>query len=159
MAERRYWDSACFIAVLNEEEDRVETCAAVLAAAAAGQVEIVTSAFTITEVLHPKGGRPLPPDLRRTVNSFFRRPEIVVVNVDRDVAEKAQSYFWDFGVRPKDAIHVASAIHASAPVLETYDDALIDLSEKLGGSPVLRVRKPYPIDRGEAHLLLPLDEL
>lgn len=59
--ERRYWDTACFLAVLNREEGRVEVCEPILRAATHRSVEIVTSAFTITEVLLPKGGRPLSP--------------------------------------------------------------------------------------------------
>lgn len=109
MPERRYWDSACFIAVLNGEPGRADDCESVLRAAQDGGVEIVTSAFTITEVLQPRGGRPLPEPLRQIVNSYFRRPEILIVNVDRTLAEQAQRFFWDFGVKPKDAIHVASA--------------------------------------------------
>lgn len=160
MADRRYWDAACFIAVLNEEEGRVEECESVLRAAANREVEIVTSAFTITEVLYPKGGRPLPPDLRKIVSTYFRRPEIVIVNVDRELAEAAQRFFWDFGVRPKDAVHVASALRGKASVLETYDDKLIDLDRKLGGSPPLKVRRPVAIIPPASNLdLLRLDEI
>jgi len=70
--ERRYWDSACFLAVLGNETGRVHVCAPILRAAAkkAFDIEIVTSAFTITEVLYPKGGTPLPAELRATVTRF-----------------------------------------------------------------------------------------
>lgn len=140
--ERRYWDSACFIAVLGNEAGRVEVCEPVLRAASVHAIEIVTSAFTITEVLYPRGGRPLPPHLRATVKKFFRHPGIVLVNVDRRIAESAQEYFWDFNVRPKDAVHVACAIAAKVPVLETYDADLICLSGQIGGNPSLIIREP-----------------
>lgn len=143
--ERRYWDSACFISILAREAGRVEVCAPILRAAELHALEIVTSAWTITEVLHPKGGTPLPASVRATVKSFFHRSGIVLVNVDRRIAESAQEYFWDFGVRPKDAIHVACAIEAKAPVFETYDSGLIKLSGKVGGSPTLEIREPEPV--------------
>ena len=142
--ERRYWDSACFIAILGKEAGRVEVCAPILRAAQMHSLEIVTSAWTITEVLYPKGGQPLPPAIRAVVKSFFHRSGIVLVNVDRRIAENAQEYYWDFGVRPKDAIHVACAIEARAPVFETYDNGLIALSGKVGGDPVLEIRNPEP---------------
>lgn len=148
--ERRYRDTACFLAVLNREEGRVEVCERILRAATYRSVEIVTSAFTITEVLLPKGGRPLSPAVRSTITRFFRHPGIVLVNVDRAVAERAQVYFWDQNVRPKDAVHVASAVSAGVPVFETYDAGLIRLSGRLGGSPPLTVREPQPLGGGGA---------
>lgn len=144
MADVRYWDSACFIAWFKEETGRYQTCGSILEAAQAGQVQIVTSAFTITEVLLPKGGTRLPAELRETVGQFFMRPEFLIVDVNRHLARAAQQYFWDRGVKPKDAIHVASAIYAGVPVFETYDDGLINLSGRLGGDPVLEVRPPMP---------------
>ncbi len=140
--ERRYWDSACFIAVLAQEAERVDVCADILRAAAGRRLEIVTSAWTITEVLHPKGGRPLSAPVRARVKRFFRSSGIVLVNVDRSVAESAQEYFWDFNVKPKDAIHVASAVYAGVPIFETYDGGLIRLSGKVGADPPLEIREP-----------------
>ena len=123
----------------------MEVCGSVLQAAEDGKLELVTSAFTITEVLQPKGERPLSPEKRALVQRFFRRPEFVIVNVDRRLAEYAQRYFWDFNIKPKDAIHVASAVYAGVPVLETFDEGLIRHNGRLGGSPVLQVRRPVAI--------------
>jgi predicted nucleic acid-binding protein len=157
MAERRYWDAACFIAWFNEEPGRVETCGSILRAMEEGQIELVTSAFTITEVLLPKGGKKLAPELRQQVTEFFRKPQLILVAVDRPLAEAAQRYVWDFNVRPKDAIHVASAIRARAPALETYDRDLIKLSGRVGGNPVLQIREPVPV-LGDERLSLFGDE-
>jgi len=140
--ERRYWDSACFIAVLAQEAGRVDECAEILRAAAGRRLEIVTSAWTITEVLHPKRGQALSPAVRARVKRFFRNPGIVLVNVDRAVAESAQEHFWDHNVKPKDAIHVASAVYAGVPVFETYDGGLIRLSGQVGADPPLEIREP-----------------
>lgn len=123
----------------------MEVCGSILQAAEDGELELVTSAFTITEVLQPKGERPLSSEKRALVQRFFRRPEFVIVNVDRRLAEYAQRYFWDFNIKPKDAIHVASAIYAGVPVLETFDEGLIRHNGRLGGSPVLQVRHPVAI--------------
>lgn len=157
MVDRRYWDSACFIAWFKEEPGRAETCGSILQAAQEGNIQIVTSAFSIAEVLFPQAGERLSQQHRDTVRMFFRRPEFLFVQVDRPLAEAAQRYVWEFGVRPKDAIHVASAVYAEAPVLETYDGGLIKLNGRLGGSPVLAVREPVPVVGSEELDLL--DEL
>lgn len=145
-AERRYWDTACFLAVLGEEAGRVEVCAPILRAATKRtlDLEIVTSAFTITEVLYPRGGQPLSPAIREKVKRFFRNPGIVLVVVDREIAESAQEQFWDHGVRPKDAVHIASALAAKVPVFETYDVKLLKLSGKVGDGTLI-IREPVPV--------------
>jgi predicted nucleic acid-binding protein len=52
---RIYWDSSCFISLLNaREEDRALACKDVLRHAEAGAFEIWTSTFTIAEVIKPK---------------------------------------------------------------------------------------------------------
>jgi predicted nucleic acid-binding protein len=144
MAERRYWDSGCFIAIVSEEAGRVDVCDPILRATQVHALEIVTSAFTITEVLHPKGGPKLAPEKRAVIKRFFRRSGILLVEVDRTLAEDAQEFYWDFGVKPKDAIHVASAIAGGCTILETYDEGLIKLDGKLG-TPPLTIRKPVPL--------------
>lgn len=109
-------------------------------------LEIVTSAFTITEVLHPKNGPRLAPELRAQIKRFFHHSGILLVNVDRRLAENAQEYYWDHNVAPKDAIHVASAVEGGCTVLETYDGGLIKLDGKIpgpGGEP-LTIRQPLP---------------
>lgn len=142
--ERRYWDSACFIAIVSEEQGRVEVCEPILRAAAVHAIEIVTSAFTITEVLRPKGGSNLPREKRDTIKRFFRRSGLLLVEVDRRLAEDAQEFFWDHGVKPKDAIHVASALAGGCSILETYDGGLLKL-DGLIGSPPLTIRQPQPL--------------
>ena len=149
MVERRYWDTACFSAWFADEEHRAEVCGAILTSAEEGSIQIVTSALAIAEVLLPKGGPRLDPSKRHQVTQFFKKPQLLVVQLDRTVAQEAQRYVWDFGVKPKDAVHVASAIRAGVPTLETYDDGLVKLSGRLGGSPVLHIRHPVALDTGD----------
>jgi uncharacterized protein (DUF2344 family) len=64
-------------------------------------------------------------------------------NVTRAVSENAQDLVWTQGIRPKDAIHVATALHAGAAALETFG---VELLKKTGtiGNPTLIIRKPIP---------------
>ncbi len=48
----RYWDSSTFIAFFREEEGRVDLCRAIIDAAINGEVRIVTSTLSFSEVVH-----------------------------------------------------------------------------------------------------------
>lgn len=81
--------------------------------AEAGNLEIVTSTLTLVEVLWPKG-QPLqlPSERAATVQRFFEHEWIVLYELDRTLAERAREVVWDHGIRPKDAVHVATALDA-----------------------------------------------
>ncbi len=137
MATRRYWDSACFLAWLQGEEGRVDRCDAVLSLAERGRIEIVTSVFTLTEVLRLRPRDALPGERRAAVESLFNRPAIRTMMLTRRLAEAARELVWDQGVSPKDAVHVASALAARVDVLNTFDNLLIGKSGQLGNPPLV----------------------
>lgn len=140
--DRRYWDSDVFLGYLNNEPDKVDGCESVLVAAENGRLIIVTSALTLAEVLYAKHHKKLPIQMRQTVEGFFKNRYISVQNVTRFVAEKARDVVWDYGVKPKDAIHVATAVVARLPVINTFDEKLIGLSGKLG-DPLIKICHPH----------------
>lgn len=114
----------------------------VLDAAQSGSILIITSALTIAEVLalrkHPK----IDTSQRLAVEQFFRHDYIAVQNLTRRLAETARAVVWDYGVAPKDAIHVATAMSAEVSFLNTFD---IDLIKKSGavGVPPLTICRPF----------------
>jgi hypothetical protein len=114
----------------------------VLEAAERGEVEIVVSALTLAEVLWMKNSPRLPAEERQRIRDFFKREYILVVDVNRRVAEMAQDVVWKHSVKPKDAVHVASALLARAEYLDTFDGELIKLSGKVGGNPLLHMGHP-----------------
>lgn len=138
---RRYWDSCCFLGVLNKEPDKLAACRAVLREAKSGNLYIVTSALTLTEVLRPKGTTLIPREAAQSIHRFFQHEWIVVHNLDRALAEKARDLVWDHSVDHKDSIHVATAIDAAVDQFDTYDGPLIELSGKVG-SPPMAIGKP-----------------
>jgi predicted nucleic acid-binding protein len=113
----------------------------VLTAAEDGKVKIVTSALTIAEVLALRGRQKIPASDRAKVEAFFRSDYIVVRNITRRIAEDARAYVWDYGVKPKDALHVATAIDAGLDLLNTFDRPLINKSGRFG-NPVLVIAIP-----------------
>ena len=86
-------------------------------------------------------------DKATIIRKFFRHSYIRLRNVTRAVAESAQDLVWYKSVKPKDAIHVATALEANVPVLETFDKELLGLSGKIGTSGLI-IRKPIPPDQG-----------
>jgi len=134
--ELRYWDSGCFLAWLLPERQRVPACRSVIRAAERRETKIVTAAHTLTEVIHLKGQPHLTREHEERIRRFFKRSFVVVRGITRFIAEDARELIWKHGVKPKDALHVATAIRARIPLLETFDDGLIALSGKLGRPPI-----------------------
>jgi predicted nucleic acid-binding protein len=107
-----YWDSDCFLGWFQEEPGKVELCEGTIERADEGEALIFTSALTIAEVLWLRSAPPIGVDKAALVRKFFRRSYIRVRNVTRLVSESAQDLVWNHEIRPKDAIHVATAIDA-----------------------------------------------
>lgn len=143
--ERRYWDSTVFLAWMLPEKDRVPDIAAVLDGAKRGKVIVVTSALTLTEVIKLKGHPSLPREQERMIREFFQHSYIVIRGVDQFTAVDARELIWKHGLAPKDSIHVATAVRARLRILETHDEPLIALHQKIPvpGGPPLTIRTPH----------------
>jgi predicted nucleic acid-binding protein len=141
----RYWDSCVMLGWLKQEEDKIEECRAGIEAAEKGEIHILTSAFTLAEVLRMKKQVPIARQDRERVRRFFENEYILLADVDRQIAELAQDVVWDYEVNPKDAIHVATAMTAGQRVgieqFDTFDGPLIAKSGKIG-NPGLKIGRP-----------------
>ena len=140
----RYWDSNAFLGWLAEEPDKLEYCRSVIRAAEAGKVGILTSALTIAEVLWIRGQNRIPADSATKVEAFFKHQWIVVRELDRFIAEDARALVWNHNVKPKDAVHLATALKRDVSIrqFDTFDEPLIRLTGRLG-EPPLTIGKPY----------------
>ena len=122
-----YWDTNCFLALLQDERPMADEVMGV-AQEAGKSLWIVTSAFTITEVVKHKNKEtgtieyPMGPDERIPLDQCFGRENgVLIVNVDVAVARMAREAIWDHGVDPKDAVHVGSAMYFKNVFLKTED--------------------------------------
>jgi predicted nucleic acid-binding protein len=136
-----YWDSDAFLGWFQAEPGKMDLCAGTLQRADQGEALILTSALTIAEVLWMRGAPMIQQDKAEIVRKFFRRSSIRIRNVTRAVSENAQDLVWTYGVKPKDAIHVATALDIGVAALETFDDFLLKKSGTVG-NPGLLIRKP-----------------
>lgn len=80
------------------------------------------------------------------IREFFGRDYIIRAALDAAIAQRARSLVRRYKNAPKlkplDAVHIATALHHNIPLLETYDDDMIKVSEREGDNPPLVIRKP-----------------
>ena len=136
-----YWDSDAFLGVLMNEPDKAPGCKKVIEEAKSGKLTIVTSTLTLAEVLWIRGKPRVPPDRNQVVSDLFAHEWIALRELDRHIAESARGLVWEENVRPRDAIHVASALDARVGELNTFDGQLLGLDGRVGNPP-LTIRKP-----------------
>lgn len=147
--DRRYWDSDVFLAWFNNEPGKRDKCLGAIHSAENGELEIITSTLTFAEVLWLKKRPKLDKDASNLIRNFFNQEYIIPVVLDRGIAEYAQDLIWLYNkLKPKDAIHVASALKNKIPIFDTFDNDLIKLSGQLG-SPPLKITIPDIPYQGE----------
>lgn len=134
----RYWDACCFLGWLKAEEKQADACRGVIQLATKGELVLVTSAITLTEVIKLKRRAHIPKADAKLVRNFFKNDFIRLRSVDREIAELAQDLIWRHKfLHPKDSIHVATAIRHRLKVFDTFDQNLMKLSGKLGNPPII----------------------
>ena len=136
MARRRlYWDTSVFLCFLNrDEEERRTICEDILQHASMEEVHIVTSTYTIVEVIRPKRraipkGRPLTPEQVARIKGMFRWPFITTIELDERTALHASDLARGHGLAPADSVHAASAILWKADALQAWDRDFSSVSQ------------------------------
>lgn len=138
MGKRRiYWDTSIFLCFLNRDElERSKICEDVLQHAAMDEVLILTSTYTIVEVIRPKR-RSLPtsklltPTQIEKIKGMFRWPFIQTIELDDRTALYASDLARGHGLSPADAVHAASAILCKAEVLQAWDRDFTSISQQI----------------------------
>lgn len=136
---RLYWDANAWIAYIRKEMPtaenkikvpRYDMCLEVLKRAAERQIEIVTSAFTLSEVCKR---RDEAYDLTVNIPAFFDQPYIFLTDVTKAIGLRAQHLQLSGvgGLKPADATHIASALIANVPIFHTFDGPLLRLNNVL----------------------------
>ena len=122
---RLYWDTSVFLCFLSEEEeDRRLICEDVLQAGEKGKVEIVTSMFTLVEVIRPKAikyPQPLTDEQVSKLRGMFSWRWLKKIQVHQQLALDASDLARVNGLKPADAIHAATAIAEKCDELQRWD--------------------------------------
>ena len=114
-----------------------------LDAAERGIIDIIVSAIALVEVL--ARNRTSGIDDQR-VRDFFDNDYILLVNVDKHLGDFARRLMLagHSGLKPPDAIHLATACIANVDQFHTFDDRLLALDgvvDKLDGTRLI-IKKP-----------------
>jgi predicted nucleic acid-binding protein len=136
-----YWDSCTFLGFLKGEPDKIDACTAVLHHAERGDIKIVTSSITLVEVIKLKRKLPILKEDEEKIRRFFQHKWLILQDTERKVAELSRDIVWEYGLKPYDAIHVATAIRAKVNRIDTFDPDIIKLSKKIG-DPLITIGEP-----------------
>jgi predicted nucleic acid-binding protein len=138
--KRVYWDACSWIALIQKEkilqpggavEDREMMCKSVIEAARKNRLEIATSAFCLAEVCKsPDARNSSSPD---RIADFFENDFVLIAAVDTVVGNRARKLMTGgyAGLKPPDAVHVATALILNVDEMHTFDDALLALDGHL----------------------------
>jgi predicted nucleic acid-binding protein len=139
--KRYYWDASVFLAFFNNEKGRVEVCERILNHARNEKCQIITSSFSLVEVIHIKGRERLTRDKQELLDEFFKSPYISLIDATRRICDEARKLIWQYDqLRPMDSTHLASALfgmRTQPDEIHSYDPHFIKLNGKLGNPPVL----------------------
>lgn len=123
--KKPYVDSSVFIAWVKAEvvggADRGKIAQHILSAAERGDFSIYTSALTLAEVHKLRTGRTLPNGDSDKIIEYLERSHVKLIDVDRRIGEEANRLCRTHGIKPNDAIHLASALRAGCDVLLAWD--------------------------------------
>jgi len=123
--ERPYLDSSVYIsAIVGEavEPGKSDTSAQILELGRSGQFQVIASTLVYAEVIKDRGRDPLDPDQETLIDQYLSQDFITWVEADLPLAKKARSLARFQGLKPVDAIHVASAMRAKCDQFLTWDE-------------------------------------
>lgn len=145
---RIYWDANTFLDELNPDSTHSRRLTELLSRSTAGELEIITSNLTIVEVAFSPAeaaARALDPEEDARIRARWTDPQTVTITPFNDaIALNARSLMRaalaiGAGLKPADAVHLATAVWAEADVLHTYDRRLQSAARRLQ---VIAVEEP-----------------
>ena len=127
--QRPYVDSSFFFAIIKKEETpcpgglvRWQVAERIVKDAERGDYQLYTSTITLAEVRRIREKQEqLSQNEIEAVQAFFENDFIRLIEVSRDIGEKAQILGAQYGIFPMDALHLATAIHWGCDVLLVWD--------------------------------------
>ena len=138
--QKIYWDACCFLAILNNESNQ-KVCEDVLREAEAGDIQLFISPLTMAETVRPKGSlTPLSLQSKQKVLALFEGKYVNLITFNREVAFQSLEYCWNYGLHPRDALHLAFAVFAGCDAIETTDPDLLNIPTAYPIS--IQVRRP-----------------
>jgi predicted nucleic acid-binding protein len=145
-----YWDSCVYIDCIQEEPSRYPELRKVISEAEGGKIVLVASTAVIAEVVKLKqSADPLQQQVAK-IHDFFENDYLEFKAVDRSTADDAANLCRLHGLRPMDAIHVATALRWECRFFQTYDGYAATNATTKTGRPYLlamdgQIGQPRPL--------------
>ena len=145
--QRVYWDACVFLSFIENHPERVKAVRTWLEKAEAGKVVIVTSTLSIVEVAfakQEKDQRALNPEQEASIDNLWTpQSPVTLAEFHTPIAFEARRLMRDamasgIGLKPADAIHLATCRTLEITEFHTYDG-------RLGGAAAitqLQIRTP-----------------
>lgn len=90
----------------------------------------------------------LPKETEEKISKFFKQEYISIVQLTRFIAERARALIWMYpALRPKDAIHAATALYLEIDELHTFDSDFLPLDGIIEKAR-LSIKEPHAIQPG-----------
>lgn len=137
--QQRMWDTNIVLDYLSGNQRVQPDCDLIINEGGQGQLEIVVSTITETEVAHLSGLSAT--DSEAKIREFFSREYVVIATLDSPIARIARKLIRSYGLSGADAAHLATAIRWHIPILETRDDKLLRISRQ-EGNPLIVIQHP-----------------
>lgn len=145
---RRAWDSCNWISLIADDEpERAEICQRILEDAEAGNCIIVASALTLAEVIKQKGQPILSDSEEQTIANFFLHEYVLIQDLTRTIGEDARRLARRYGLKPNDAVHLATALAADADVFESWN------TRDFANLPDLAIQTRVPTFEGQVRMM------
>jgi predicted nucleic acid-binding protein len=152
-----YWDSCIFIAYLTNEQRDVSDQVGIRELVTQfdmGQIDLVTSTITITEVLECK----IEDENYKLFKSLFSRKNFRLIDVTKRIAEishEIRNYHikeYSQNLKTPDCLHLATAIYTNCNSFYTFDgiannNGLLNLHNPIAGKYQLPIIRPTPNSR------------
>jgi predicted nucleic acid-binding protein len=138
-----YWDANIFLSYLNGDSARLPTLDAILEdVSKSNKDKIVTSVLSKVEVAwvaSEKNVRALSQDEEDRIDALWNDPSVIelvdfndeITHIARSLLRRSMARGWD-GLKPNDAIHLATAEWVGATEMHTYDSRLFRYNELIG---------------------------
>lgn len=163
LVRRVYWDSCVVISFIEGTPSRIKALTKVMEAAQAGEVQLITSTYTVSEVAATNVERTqkrLDPDTEQQIDALWLPGGIIsLVEYHFLTGQEARTLIRGTviddtvrNLKGKDAAHLATARLARADEFHTYDKELLVLGPLVG----FPVCEPQHLTEDERRGIVPL---